>query len=109
MEQQSALQQKSTQGQYHFSQEYLLVDREQRLLSLIADFLGEYVDAVQFRRSLRTRWAEEREELWRAAQSSGGPLRGHCNVISVRSCASWTAWTQPAPLAARAVIYAFRR
>lgn len=70
MEQQSTQEQKSTQEQYHFSQECLLVDREQRLLSLIADFLGEYVDAVQFRRSLRTRWAEEREELWKAAQRS---------------------------------------
>ena len=53
---------------HHFPQERLLGDREQRFLNLIADFLGERVDAVPFRRSLRTRWAEEREELWRAAQ-----------------------------------------
>jgi len=43
------------------------MDREQHFLNLIALFLGEYKDAVQFRRSLRTRWAEEREELWGAA------------------------------------------
>ena len=57
-------------------QEQLLVDREQRYLSLIYRFLDNQTDALTFRHLLLSRWAEEREDLWKATtRSSGRDLR----------------------------------
>ena len=50
--------------------EPLLLDKEQRCLSLIYLFLDGHIDATAFRHRFLSRWAEEREEVWQAAQCS---------------------------------------
>ena len=49
---------------------HLVLDREQRYLSLIYLFLDGHVDATAFRHRFLSRWAEEREESWQAAHCS---------------------------------------
>ena len=49
------------------TQERLLAEGERRFLGLIHRFLHNQIDASSFRYTLHSRWAEEREELWRAA------------------------------------------
>ena len=56
--------------QAYSAHERLLLDKEQRYLSLIYLFLDGRMDAVAFRHRFLSRWAEEREELWQAAQGS---------------------------------------
>ena len=58
---------------------HLLLDREQRYLSLIYLFLDGHIAATAFRHRFLSRWAEEREESWRAAQYS--PCRDFCPLM----------------------------
>lgn len=51
---------------------HLLLDKEQRYLSLIYLFLDGRTDATVFRHRFLGHWSEEREELWQAAQDSTG-------------------------------------
>lgn len=50
--------------------ERLLLDKEQRYLSLIYHFLDGRMDAVVFRHRFLSRWGEERDKLWQEAQGS---------------------------------------
>jgi hypothetical protein len=58
--------------QTYSAHERLLLDKEQRYLSLIYLFLDGCTDTVTFQHRFLGHWAEEREELWQAAQCSIG-------------------------------------